>query len=47
MMDNLYILLAIFLCVLLEGLFSGGEIALIASDIHLIRKKSTAVSKSA
>jgi CBS domain containing-hemolysin-like protein len=47
MMDNLFILLAIFLCVLLEGLFSGGEIALIASDIHLIRKKSAAGSKSA
>ena len=47
MMDNLVILLVIFLCVLLEGLFSGGEIALIASDIHLIRQKSAAGSKPA
>jgi len=47
MTDNLVILLLIFLCVLLEGLFSGGEIALIASDIHLIRRKSAAGSKSA
>lgn len=47
MTDNLFILLVIFLCVLLEGLFSGGEIALIASDIHLVRQKSAAGSKSA
>ncbi|HOX94923.1 MAG TPA: CNNM domain-containing protein, partial [Syntrophales bacterium] len=47
MTDNLVTLLVIFLCILLEGLFSGGEIALIASDIHLIRQKSAAGSKSA
>ncbi len=47
MIDNLVILLLIFLCIVLEGLFSGGEIALIASDIHFIRQKSAAGSKSA
>jgi CBS domain containing-hemolysin-like protein len=47
MTDDLVIVLAIFLCILLEGLFSGGEIALIASDIHLIRRKATAGSKAA
>jgi putative hemolysin len=40
-----FLLILVFL--LLEGLFSGGEIALIASDIHKIRQKALAGSRSA
>jgi len=46
-MSDILTLLLILLCIALEGLFSGGEIALIASDIHRIRQKAEAGSKSA
>jgi len=37
--------LLIFLC--LEGLFSGGEIALVSCDINIVRQKAKAGSRSA
>jgi len=40
-----FLLILVFL--LLEGLFSGGEIALVASDIHKIRQKALAGSRPA
>lgn len=40
-----FLLILVFL--LLEGFFSGGEIALVASDIHRIRQKALAGSRSA
>ena len=46
-MSDILTLLLILLCIALEGLFSGGEIALIASDIHRIRQKAEGGSKSA
>lgn len=46
-MSDLFLLLSIAACVVLEGLFSGGEIALISADIHRIRQRSEAGSKSA
>jgi len=44
--DVASILLILFF-LLLEGLFSGAEIALVASDIHRIRQKAIAGSRSA
>ena len=46
-MSDLFLLLPIGICIALEGLFSGGEIALIASDIHRIRQRAEAGSKRA
>ena len=46
-MNDLFLLLPIVVCVILEGLFSGGEIALISADIHRIRQRSEAGSKPA
>jgi len=46
-MSDPLILLLILACIVLEGLFSGGEIALISADIHRIRQKAGAGSKSA
>ena len=46
-MSDLILLLPIAVCVILEGLFSGGEIALISADIHRIRQRAEAGSKSA
>jgi len=40
-----FLLILVFL--LLEGLFSGGEMALVASDVHRIRQKALAGSRSA
>lgn len=40
-------LLPIILFLLFEGLFSGGEIALVASDTHKIRQKARSGSRSA
>lgn len=40
-------LLLILFFLMLEGLFSGAEIALVASDIHRIRQKALAGSRSA
>ena len=35
---NTYLIIAvIFICLILEALYSGGEIALIASDIHRMK----------
>ena len=45
--DSLLSLLLIVLCLSLEGLFSGGEIALISSDINKIRQKAKSGSRSA
>ncbi|OIP89927.1 MAG: hypothetical protein AUK24_05505 [Syntrophaceae bacterium CG2_30_49_12] len=47
MSDNLLSLLLIMLCLSLEGLFSGGEIALVSSDINKIRRKARSGSRSA
>jgi len=44
---NFYSLFLIFVCICLEGLFSGGELALVASDINRIRQKAEAGSRSA
>ena len=46
-MSDLFLLLPIGICIALEGLFSGGEIALIAADIHRVRQKAEAGSKRA
>lgn len=46
MPDSLIIFL-ILLCIFFEGLFSGGEISLIASDINKIRGRAEAGSRSA
>jgi CBS domain containing-hemolysin-like protein len=45
--DNLYSVFLVFVCICLEGLFSGGELALVASDINRIRLKAEAGSRSA
>ncbi len=47
MMEHGISFLLIFFFLLLEGMFSGGEIALVASDIHKIRQKALAGSRSA
>lgn len=47
MTDNLVTLTLIVLCLCLEGLYSGGEIAYISSDIHRIRSKAQKGSRSA
>jgi Mg2+/Co2+ transporter CorB len=46
-MDNMVMLIVIVLCLCLEGLYSGGEIAFISSDIHRIRYKAQKGSRSA
>lgn len=46
-MGNLLIVGIICLILILEGLFSGGEIALVAADIHKIRNKAKTGSRSA
>ncbi len=46
-MDNVVTLTFIVLCLCLEGLYSGGEIAYISSDIHRIRSKAQKGSRSA
>ena len=46
MSDPLIIFLILF-CILLEGLFSGAEIALVASDINKIRGRAEGGSRSA
>jgi putative hemolysin len=47
MMGNLLTIVIIILILCLEGLFSGGEIALVAADIHKIRNKAKTGSRSA
>ena len=39
-MDNLLTLFLVLLCLFLEGIFSGGELALVASDINIIRQRA-------
>ncbi len=46
-MDNLLSFWFMFLFLCLEGLFSGGEIALVAADINKIRNKANKGSRSA
>ncbi|MBN1613070.1 MAG: HlyC/CorC family transporter [Deltaproteobacteria bacterium] len=46
-MTDLFPLLLIVVCLGLEGLFSGGEIALISADIHKIRNRAAGGSRSA
>ncbi len=47
MMEHLTSFILIFAVLLLEGLFSGGEIALVASDINKIKQKALAGSRAA
>lgn len=46
-MDNLFSFFLILLCLCLEGIFSGGELALVASDINKIRQKARSGSRQA
>jgi putative hemolysin len=46
-MENIVTLAVIVLCLCLEGLYSGGEIAFISSDIHRIRSRAQKGSRSA
>lgn len=46
-MTDLLFLLPILLLVFLEGLFSGGEISLVACDINIMRRKAKKGSRSA
>lgn len=46
-MSDLFALLLIIVCLVLEGLFSGGEIALVSADIHRIRHRAERNSRSA
>lgn len=46
-MDNIVALALIVLCLCLESLYSGGEIAFISSDIHRIRSRAQKGSRSA
>lgn len=46
-MDNLLPVIIIVLCMCLEGLFSGGEIAYVSADINRIRQKAKRGSSSA
>ena len=47
MVADIELILPILLFVIMEGLFSGGELALIASDTHKIRLKAEKGSRSA
>ncbi len=44
-MDNLLTLFLILFCLFLEGIFSGGELALVASDINIIRQRAQGGSR--
>ncbi len=46
-MDNLFTVLLILSFICLEGLFSGGELALVSSDVNKIRQKASSGSRSA
>lgn len=46
-MDNLLALFLILLCLFLEGLFSGGELALVSCDVNKIRRRARAGSRRA
>lgn len=45
--EQALILAIIAACVLLEGLFSGGEIALVSSDVHRLRQRARRGSRAA
>ncbi len=47
MESSLFYLFLIVVCLCLEGIFSGGELALVASDINRIRQKARTGSRSA
>ncbi len=47
MLEHPFSIFLILLCLCFEGLFSGGEIALVASDMNRIRQKAEAGSRSA
>ena len=47
MLDSGLTLLLILACLVLEGLFSGGEIALVAADVNRIRYRANQGSRSA
>jgi putative hemolysin len=46
-MDSSITIILIMLCLILESLYSGGEIAFVSADIHRIRNKAKEGSKSA
>ncbi len=46
-MDNFTSLMLILSCICLEGLFSGGELSFVASDVNKIRQKANMGSRSA
>ena len=46
-MDNFSSVLLIASCICLEGLFSGGELAFVSSDVNKIRQKANMGSRSA
>lgn len=46
-MDNFFAIVLILSCICFEGLFSGGELALVASDVNKIRQKAKGGSRSA
>jgi CBS domain containing-hemolysin-like protein len=46
-MDDFSSLLMIFSCICFEGLFSGGELAFVASDVNKLRQKANMGSRSA
>ncbi|HOI75219.1 MAG TPA: hemolysin family protein [Syntrophales bacterium] len=46
-LEQIFILAIIAACVLLQGLFSGGEIALVSSNIHKLRQKARRGSRAA
>jgi putative hemolysin len=47
MMDNLFTIFIILVCLCLEGLYSGGEIAYVSADINRIRYMAKGGSRSA
>ena len=47
MMDNVLSILLILSCICLEGLFSGGELAFVVSDVNKMRQKANMGSRSA
>ncbi|MEN6320763.1 MAG: hemolysin family protein [Syntrophaceae bacterium] len=46
-MDSILSIVVILSCVCFEGLYSGGELALVSSDSHKIRQKANSGSRSA
>ena len=46
-MDNFLSFLLVLLCLCLEGIFSGGELALVASDVNKIRQRAQGGSRQA